>query len=43
MNRSAVAQIEFFDETHGDAFQILLGTRQAHLLKGIFGGVDRPT
>src|SRR4030095_11729840 len=35
MNRAAVPQIELFDEANGDTFQILLGTGQAHLLKGI--------
>src|SRR5262245_2994574 len=41
MNRTAVAQLQFFDQSNSDSFQILFGTTEPHFLQGVFGGIDR--
>src|SRR5262249_31191410 len=39
MNWTAVSELEFLDQTGGHTFYILLGARQPHFLKRVFGGI----
>src|SRR5215831_193506 len=41
IQRPAVAQFQFLDHSRCHAFQILFRAGQAHLLKCVFGGIDR--
>src|SRR5215471_8398955 len=39
---TSVAQLQFFDETGSDFFQLLFGTGQTHFVQSIAGGRQRP-